>query len=256
MAKDDSTGGALRKLLEGSNSFKSYSDLETAKSDPNTYVVMEGDWGGQIYLTCPVKYVICEEDTLLKILNKLDRMCWKCNGGDGAAIRYETFSQREIVAGGMGGGIAADGLWIHPKILETDDIKEELEVLILGANTPWIYTNVTRQEFEAVKDKVEKILVELGCVEVKLELPYTQKTTSVLGDDVKVTNYSYRPTFHKGHWYYRVDEVCFPDKPCISIEAGDYNDLMNNTMEDSDPIPYDLNDLELLDEVKRQMIDD
>ena len=62
MAKDDSTGGALRKLLEGSNSFKSYSDLETAKSDPNTYVVMEGDWGGQIYLTCPVKYVICEED--------------------------------------------------------------------------------------------------------------------------------------------------------------------------------------------------
>lgn len=44
MAKNDSTGGALRKLLEGTNSFKSYSDLETAKSDPNAYVVMEGDW--------------------------------------------------------------------------------------------------------------------------------------------------------------------------------------------------------------------
>ena len=133
MTKSDSTGGALRALLEGDDSFKSYSDLETAKSDSNAYVVMEGDWGGQIYLTCPVRYVICDEDMLKKLLKKLDHMCWKCNGGDGAAIRYETFSQGEIVAGGMGGGLAVDGLWIHPKILEINDIKEKLEVLILGA---------------------------------------------------------------------------------------------------------------------------
>lgn len=256
MAKNDSTGGALRKMLEGTNSFKSYSDLETAKSDPNAYVVMEGDWGGQIYLTCPVRYVICDEDMLKKILKKLDHMCWKCNGGDGAAIRYETFSQGEIVAGGMEGGLAADGLWIHPKILEMNDIKEELEVLILGANTPWIYTNVTRQEFEAVKDKVERIFVELGCIKVDIDLPYVQKTTSILGDGEKVVDYSYRPTFHKGHWYYRVDEVCFPDKPFITIEFGDYNDLINNIMEDLDPFPFDLTDSELLDEVKRKIIEE
>jgi hypothetical protein len=136
MDKNDSAGGELRRWIKGTNSFKSYSDLETAKSDPNAYVVMEGDWGGQIYLTCPVKYVICDEDMLRKILKKLDHMCWKCNGGDGAEIYYETWSQGEDVPGGMGGGLATDGLWIHPKILEENDIAEELEVLILGANTP------------------------------------------------------------------------------------------------------------------------
>ena len=138
MAKNDSVGGALRELMEGSDSFKSYSDLETAKSDPNTYVVMEGDWGGQIYLTCPVKYVICDQDMLIKILKKLDHMCWECNEGEGAAIRYETFDQGEGISGGMGGGIAIDGLWIHPEIIEKDGIKEELETLIMGTNTPWI----------------------------------------------------------------------------------------------------------------------
>ena len=250
------TGSFLREMMNGSDKFKSYGDLETAKSDPNTYVVMEGDWGGQIYLTCPVKYIVCDEALLMKILKKLDHMCWKCNGGEGAEIRYETFNLGDTVLGGMDGGLAEDGLWIHPKILEKEGLKEELETLIIGSSTPWIYTNVTRQEFEAVKDKVERILVELGCVEAKLELPYTQKTTSFLGEDEKVVNYSYRPTFHKGHWYYRVDEVCFPDKPFITIEFGDYNDLMNNIMEDLDPFPFDLTDSELLDEVKRFVIEE
>ena len=77
-----------------------------------------------------------------------------------------------------------------------------------------------------------------------------------MGEDEKVVNYSYRPTFHKGHWYYRVDEVCFPDKPFITIEFGDYNDLMNNIMEDLDPFPFDLTDSELFDEVKRFVIEE
>jgi len=124
-----------------------------------------------------------------------------------------------------------------------------------SSDTSWIYTNVTRQGFEAVKDKVEKILVELGCIEAELELPYIQKTTSILGEDEKVINSSYRPAFQKGEWYYRVDEVCFPDKPFITIEFGDHNDLMNDIMEDLDPIPYDLTDNELFDEVKRLVIE-
>ena len=138
---------------------------------------------------------------------------------------------------------------------------DDLEGGTIGASmnnssTSWIYTNVTRQEFEVVKDKVEKILVEHGCVEVELDLPYVQKTTSFLGEDEKVINYSYRPAFQKDDWYYRVDEVCFPDKPFITIEFGDYNDLMNDIMEDLDPIPYDLADNELFDEVKRLVIEE
>ena len=161
-----------------------------------------------------------------------------------------SFFRKLVSSPGYGELYADDEIPINP------DIKEELEVLILGANTPWIYTNVTRQEFEAVKDKVERIFVELGCIKVDIDLPYVQKTTSILGDGEKVVDYSYRPTFHKGHWYYRVDEVCFPDKPFITIEFGDYNDLINNIMEDLDPFPFDLTDSELLDEVKRKIIEE
>lgn len=60
----NATGSFLRAMMNGSDKFKSYGDLETAKSDPNAYVVMEGDWGGQIYLTCPVNYIVCDEALL------------------------------------------------------------------------------------------------------------------------------------------------------------------------------------------------
>lgn len=69
-------------------------------------------------------------------------------------------------------------------------------------------------------------------------------------------NYSYRSTFRKGHWDYRVDEVCFPDKLFITIEFGDYNDLMNSIMEELYPIPYDLIDNELFEEVKRFIVEE
>lgn len=41
MSEKDTVGGVLREWMNGSDKFKSYDDLETAKSDPNTYIVME-----------------------------------------------------------------------------------------------------------------------------------------------------------------------------------------------------------------------
>lgn len=78
----------------------------------------------------------------------------------------------------------------------------------------WIYESVTRQEFESIKDKIEKSAFEYEGL------------------------------------YYRVDEVCFSDKPFIVIECGTYDELMKNIMEDIDPFPYDLTEDELLNEVK------
>ena len=124
MTKDFTTGGKLRELMEGADSFKSYDDLKTAKTDPDAYVIMEGDWGGQIYLTCPAKYIVCDEDVLKEILKKLDQTSWECNGGDGAGIRFETYDLGDEVSGGMGGGMIMDGLWIHPKILENNEMQE------------------------------------------------------------------------------------------------------------------------------------
>ena len=47
----------------------------------------------------------------------------------------------------------------------------------------WIYESVTRQEFEAIKDIVEKYIVMLGGNKVSIELPYEQRTRSYTGND-------------------------------------------------------------------------
>ncbi len=113
----------------------------------------------------------------------------------------------------------------------------------------WIYECVTREEFESIKDKVEKFIVMLGGNEVSVDLPYEQRTRSYSGNDI-VENISTRSAYEYMGQYYRVDEVCFSGKPFIVIECGTYDELINNSMEDADPFPYNLTEDELLKEVK------
>ncbi len=113
----------------------------------------------------------------------------------------------------------------------------------------WIYECVTRQEFESIKDEVEKFIVMLGGNVVSVDLSYEQRTRSYSGNDI-VENISIRPAFEYKGQYYRVDEVYYSDKPFIVIECGTYDELINNVMEDADPFPYDLPEDELLKEVK------
>ena len=113
----------------------------------------------------------------------------------------------------------------------------------------WKYECVTRQEFETIKDKIEELIIMLGGNEVFVDLPYEQKTVSYSGTDI-IENISSRPAFEYNGQYYRVDEVCFPDKPYVVIECGTYDELMKNIMEEADPFPYDLTENELLNEVK------
>ena len=113
----------------------------------------------------------------------------------------------------------------------------------------WIYENVTRQEFESIKEIVEKFIVMLGGNKVSVDLPYVQRTRSYIGNEY-VVNISKRPAFEYRGRYFRVDEVCFPGKPFIAIECGTYDEFINNTMDEADPFPYDLTEDELLKEVK------
>ena len=69
------------------------------------------------------------------------------------------------------------------------------------------------------------------------------------GNDA-VKNSSVRPTFEYNGQYYRVDEVCFSDKPFIVIEYGTYDELMNNAMEGLANFQHYLTKEELLNEVK------
>lgn len=113
----------------------------------------------------------------------------------------------------------------------------------------WKYACVTRQEFEAIKNKIEKYIVMLGGNKASIDVPYEHRTVSCSGSEA-VKNISTRPVFEYNGYYYRVDEVCFSDKPFIVIECGTYDELMNNAMEDVEPFPYDLTEEELLNEVK------
>jgi len=91
-------------------------DFESSKKAKNGTLIMEGDWGGQIYLICPMKYIQCSEDDLNRLLEKIDQLCWSCNENDGASLNFKRKNPGDGVIGGMGGGTVVDGLWVHPEI--------------------------------------------------------------------------------------------------------------------------------------------
>ena len=113
----------------------------------------------------------------------------------------------------------------------------------------WFYDNVSRADFEAVKDIVEKIMLQLGASVYDVQLPYEDKTTNYSGDNEE-TYYFERPVYTYNEFYFRVDEVLFSNKPFIVIECGDLDELLKNTMEDAEPFPYDLSPEEIRNEVK------
>jgi len=91
--------------------------FEEAKQYDDAYVIMEGDWGGQIYLSIPAKQIMCSYETLKSLLSEIDKHEWKHNDGEGIGIYFERKKAGEGISGGMGGGLALEGLWVH------DDIK-------------------------------------------------------------------------------------------------------------------------------------
>jgi hypothetical protein len=68
-------------------SYEAFRSLDDARSAPDSVVVMEGDYGGSIYLTCPARLVQCDEATLRDLLRQLDEEWW--NDLEGAGLYYE-----------------------------------------------------------------------------------------------------------------------------------------------------------------------
>lgn len=104
--------------------------LEEARRVPDAAVVMEGDDGGSIYLTCPVRLVRCDEAALRQLLLDLDEHDW--NDPESTGLFYELLPVGSGVAGGTGGGVVADGVWLHPE-LEAKGLREHAEAVITRA---------------------------------------------------------------------------------------------------------------------------
>lgn len=123
----------------------------------------------------------------------------------------------------------------------------------MGVMNVWNYKDVTRQQFECVKDKVEGYIVLLGGKKIQIELPYTPKTISYV-QDCAVDGGIGRAIYEYNGEYFRVDEVCFADKPYVVIEyCESVDEVMRNQMMDADPFPYDLSDEKMMEEVKYSM---
>lgn len=92
----------------------SHRTLREAQADSAGVVIFEGDYGGQIYLVAAASYVRCDEDQLRKLLAELDGLAW--DDPDGAGVYFESRPAGAGMAGGMGGGLVAPELWLHPKL--------------------------------------------------------------------------------------------------------------------------------------------
>lgn len=119
----------LRHILSEAHGIphQSIESLEEAKNYENAYLIMEGDYGGEIYVVCPVKIIRCNWQTLSKLLEDIDNLYWKDEYGRG--IYFEFFNNGDIVSGGMGGGVATNRLWVNEGLL---NIQNEISKVIYG----------------------------------------------------------------------------------------------------------------------------
>jgi 3-methyladenine DNA glycosylase AlkD len=106
--------------------------FDRAKESANGCVIIEGDHGGQIYLTCPMKYVKCSQESLENLAQDIDRLYW--NDKRGCNVYYEEYELPHEISGGLGGGTLVDGLWIHPGF-EGIGIKDRVLAVINGEQT-------------------------------------------------------------------------------------------------------------------------
>ena len=123
---------ALRRMVADGHGmpYQAFRSLSEAQLAADSAVVLEGDWGGTIYATCPARLIRCDEGTLGQLLHDLDAVIWP-GQPDGAGVYYERLPVGSPVPGGMGGGMVIDGVWVHDKV-EGLGIAHEIRDVITG----------------------------------------------------------------------------------------------------------------------------
>jgi len=84
-------------------------DNATAKA---VWLVFEGDWGGQIYLTVRAD-LLGEGFSSLPLLAAMNEAAWPNSEQGGCCEHLIRANRNKHVSGGMGGGKLTDGVWIH-----------------------------------------------------------------------------------------------------------------------------------------------
>lgn len=117
----------------------------------------------------------------------------------------------------------------------------------------WPYRFVPKEAFEARKGFVASTLIRLGAYPLDPPDAYPN-VTATIGSGYCASSRIQRTLYQYGGWYYRIDEVLFPQKPFIVLEATQtLEDVQKNCMEDLDPFPYDLSDEEIEEELRQTL---
>lgn len=104
--------------------------FEEARAAADGVVIAEGDYGGQIYFTCPARLVRCDEALLWQLLEDVDATQWGSVQEGSASLYFERLPVGSGVWGGMGGGQVVEGVWVHDDLRDQGDdgaIRDVLE---------------------------------------------------------------------------------------------------------------------------------
>jgi len=108
--------------------------LDEARAVSDGVVILQGDDGGQIYVVCPASEITCSAEALDALLRDLDQIAWPDNDPSMARIYYERLAQGAGICGGMGGGLVADGRWIHDQFVKMK-LSGPIREVLRGART-------------------------------------------------------------------------------------------------------------------------
>jgi hypothetical protein len=111
--------------------FLAYPSLEEARRDPDSAVVLSGDYGGTIFLTVPVRLLQCSLATLWTLVSDLDAVTWMSGDPTIATVAIERHPVRTGVVGGDGGGLVTDGVWVHPTRV-VPELRAQVTDVVLG----------------------------------------------------------------------------------------------------------------------------
>jgi hypothetical protein len=117
--------------------YHAFEGIDDARQNPDATLVMEADTGGQILVTCPVRHIRASDAVLNQLLCDLERLV---SGFDSLAesdqsyeaeMYYEVLPVGSGVAGGMGGGLVVDGVWVHRELVAMG-LKDQIDAVIFG----------------------------------------------------------------------------------------------------------------------------
>ena len=103
--------------------------LDEARQVPDAYAILEGDYGGQTYVTAPARLIRCDEQALRYLLQDLDELAW--HDSEGLQLTYWKHKVGEHFGGGMGGAEATGDVWVHERLRELG-IEDRIRKVISG----------------------------------------------------------------------------------------------------------------------------